>query len=109
MSSKLTRLKSLGMTSKEVSHVFLLRAWKIVWKGLLWGNAVGLGLCLIQKYTGIIRLDPASYFVNCVPIALSPLKIIILNVAAAGLIMAIVSISSRFISKVSPDRTMRVE
>lgn len=102
-------LKSLGMTSKEVSHVFLLRAWKIVWKGLLWGNAVGLGLCLIQKYTGIIRLDPASYFVNCVPIALSPLKIIILNVAAAGLIMAIVSISSRFISKVSPDRTMRVE
>ena len=102
-------LKSLGMTSKEVSHVFLLRAWKIVWKGLLWGNAVGLGLCLIQKYTGIIRLDPASYFVNCVPIALLPLKIIILNVAAAGLIMAIVSISSRFISKVSPDRTMRVE
>ncbi len=102
-------LKSLGMTSKEVSHVFLLRAWKIVRKGLLWGNAVGLGLCLIQKFTGVVRLDPANYFVNCVPIAISPLKIIILDVVAAGLIMAIVSISSRFISKVSPDRTMRVE
>lgn len=102
-------LKSLGMTSREVSHVFLLRAWRIVGKGLLWGNIAGLGLCLIQKFTGIIKLDPANYFVDRVPIAISPLKIVVLDVAAACLIMAIVSISSRFISRISPDRTMRVE
>lgn len=102
-------LKSLGMTSREVSHVFLLRAWRIVRKGLLWGNIIGLGLCLIQKFTGIIKLDPVNYFVDRVPIAISPFKIVVLDVAAACLIMAIVSISSRFISRISPDRTMRVE
>ena len=102
-------LKSLGMTSKEVSHVFLLRAGALVGKGMLWGNLLGIGLCLIQKYTRIIKLDPANYFVNAVPIRLSLGEILLLNLVAAILIMAIISLSSRFISRVSPDRTMRVE
>ena len=102
-------LKSLGMTSREVGHVFLLRAGALVGKGMLWGNIVGIGLCLIQKYTRIIKLDPASYFVDAVPIHLSIPKILLLNIIAALLIMAIVTLSTRFISKVSPDKTMRVE
>jgi lipoprotein-releasing system permease protein len=102
-------LKSLGMTSKEVSHVFLLRAGALVGKGMLWGNILGIGLCLIQKYTRIIKLDPANYFVSAVPIRLSLGEILLLNLIAAILIMAIISLSSRFISRVSPDRTMRVE
>lgn len=102
-------LKSLGMTSKEVSRVFLLRAGALVGKGMLWGNILGIGLCLIQKYTRIIKLDPANYFVSAVPIRLSVGEILLLNLVAAILIMAIISLSSRFISRVSPDRTMRVE
>ena len=102
-------LKSLGMTSKEVSHVFLLRAGALVGKGMLWGNILGIGLCLIQKFTRIIKLDPANYFVSAVPIRLSVGEILLLNLVAAILIMAIISLSSRFISRVSPDRTMRVE
>ena len=102
-------LKSLGMTSKEVSHVFLLRAGALVGKGMFWGNLLGIGLCLIQKYTRIIKLDPANYFVSAVPIRLSVGEILLLNLIAAILIMAIISLSSRFISRVSPDRTMRVE
>ena len=102
-------LKALGMTSREVSRVFLLRAGALVGKGMLWGNILGLGLCLIQKYTRIIKLDPANYFVSAVPIRLSLGEILLLNLAAAILIMAIISLSSRFISRISPDRTMRVE
>ena len=102
-------LKSLGMTSREVSRVFLLRAGALVGKGMLWGNIVGIGICLIQKYTRIIKLDPANYFVSAVPIRLSLGDILLLNLAAAILIMAIISLSSRFISRISPDRTMRVE
>ena len=101
--------KALGMTSREVSRVFLLRAGALVGKGMLWGNILGIGLCLIQKYTRIIKLDPANYFVNAVPIRLSFGEILLLNLVAAILIMAIISLSSRFISRISPDRTMRVE
>ena len=102
-------LKALGMTSREVSKVFLLRAGALAGKGMLWGNVVGIGLCLIQQFTHIIKLDPASYFVDSVPIRLSLPQLLLLNLIAAILIMAIVTLSTRFISRVSPDRTMRVE
>lgn len=102
-------LKALGMTSREVTKVFLLRAGALVAKGMLWGNIVGIGLCLIQKYTRIIKLDPANYFVSAVPIRLSVGSILLLDIVAAILMMAIISLSARFISRVSPDRTMRVE
>ena len=102
-------LKSLGMTNRDVSRVFLLRAGALVGKGMLWGNVVGIGFCLLQKYTRLIKLDPASYFVDAVPIHLSIPQLLLLNLLAALLIMAIVTLSTRFISRVSPDRTMRVE
>ena len=102
-------LKSLGMTSREVSHVFMLRAGGIVGKGLLWGNVLGIGICLLQQFTHLMKLDPANYFVSFVPIRLNIVSLVLLNVIAAILILAIVSLSSRFISRVSPDRTMRVE
>lgn len=102
-------LKALGMTSREVTRVFLFRAGALVGKGMLWGNVLGIGLCLIQYWTRIIRLDPANYFVDAVPIRLSLGSILLLDLVAGLLIMALISLSARFISRVSPDRTMRVE
>ena len=102
-------LKALGMTSREVGKVFLLRAGRLVGKGMLWGNIIGIAICLIQKYTRLIKLDPANYFVSAVPIHLSIGQILMLNAAAALLLMLIISLSTRFISRISPDRTMRVE
>ena len=102
-------LKALGMTSREVTKVFLLRAGRLVGKGMLWGNVLGIGLCLIQYWTHIIRLDPANYFVDAVPIRLSLGSLLLLDLVAGLLIMALISLSARFIARVSPDRTMRVE
>jgi lipoprotein-releasing system permease protein len=102
-------LKALGMTSREVGKVFLLRAGALVGKGMLWGNIVGVAVCLVQKYTRLIKLDPANYFVSAVPIDLNVGQLLILNLAAALLMMLLISLSTRFIAKISPDRTMRVE
>ena len=102
-------LKALGMTSREVGKVFLLRAGALVGKGMLWGNIIGIGICLIQRYTHLIKLDPANYFVSFVPIRLHVGQLILLNVAAAVILMLLISLSTRFIARVSPDRTMRVE
>lgn len=102
-------LKSLGMTTREVGKVFLLRSGAIVGKGMLWGNVIGISLCLIQKYAHVVKLDRANYFVDWVPIDLNIVSLLLLNVIAAVLIMLIISVSTIFISKVSPDRTMRME
>ncbi len=102
-------LKALGMTSEQVGKVFLLRAGRIVGKGMFWGNILGFALCLFQKYTGLIKLDRASYFVDRVPVDFPAGQLILLNVAAAVMIMLFVSVSTLFISKVSPDRTLKME
>lgn len=102
-------LKALGMTSREVGKVFLLRAWNLVAKGMLWGNVAGIAVCLVQHYTKLIKLDPGSYFVSSVPIHLSIGQLLLLNLSAAALLMLLISLSTRFISRISPDRTMRVE
>ena len=102
-------LKALGMTGRDIGKVFLLRSLSIVGKGMILGNIFGLGLCLVQKYTEVIRLDPASYFVDCVPIEIDFASILLLDVISLAVIMAIVSLSTLFISRVSPDRTMRME
>lgn len=102
-------LKSLGMRDGALTRVFLLRSARVVGKGLLWGNVVALGLCLIQKYFHILTLDPASYFVKVVPIRLDWGAFLLLNVLSAVVILAIMSLSALFIARVSPAKTMRAE
>lgn len=102
-------LKSMGMTDKSVWRVFFLRSSKIVGKGMIIGNFIGITLCLVQKWFRVITLDPASYFVKYVPIELKLGQIVLLDIIAAALIMALVSISSLFISRISPDKTMKME
>lgn len=102
-------LKSLGMTNRAVSGVFLRKAAALVGKGMLVGNALALALCLIQKYTHLIKLDPANYFVSYVPIDFNWLQIVAVNVISFIVIMLILSLTSIFVSRVSPAVTMKVD
>lgn len=102
-------LKSLGMTTKEVSGVFLRKAASIVGKGMLVGNAFALLLCTVQKYTHLIKLDPANYFVSYVPIDFNWPQIVALNVVSFVVIMLILSLTSIFVSRVNPSVTMKVD
>ncbi len=101
-------LKSLGMRNKGIRHIFLLKAGSIVGKGMLWGNIIGLLLCFLQWKFRIIKLNPINYFVSYVPIKITFVDILLLNLISAIVIMLIISMSTLFISRVSPDKTMRV-
>lgn len=102
-------LKALGMTSREVGEVFLLRAGALVAKGMLWGDVFGIAVCLVQQYTKLVRLDPANYFVSAVPIRLDIGQLLVLNLGAAALLLLLIALSTRFVARISPARTMRVE
>lgn len=102
-------LKSLGMTTREVSGVFLRKSASIVGKGMIVGNAFALLICVIQKYTHLIKLDPANYFVSFVPIDFNWPQIVALNVVSFIVIMLILSLTSIFVSRVSPSVTMKVD
>lgn len=105
--SSIGLLKAMGMTSKGVSRVFRNIALNIVGKGLLIGTVLAVALCAVQKHFKILTLDPENYFVKYVPIEFNFWYILLANIVALAAIMLILSLTSRFVAKVSPDKTMR--
>jgi len=102
-------LKSMGATNWSVRKIFLYHSAFLIGKGLLWGNVIGLSLCAIQYFTGIIPLDPQSYYVATVPVSFNWLYILLLNIGtlAASLLMMIGP--SYLITKINPAKIIRYE
>ena len=78
-------------------------------RGLLLGNLIGIGLALLQKYLGIVHLDPATYYVDVVPITLSWPLILLLNVATLIITVLVLIIPTFLVSRIEPARVMRFE
>ncbi len=102
-------LKSMGMTDGGVSAVFLKMSSVLVLKGMVLGNLIALGLCAVQSLTHVIRLNPDNYFVSYVPVAADVPSVLAADLAAYVLIMALLLIPCRFISRVDPAQTVKAE
>ena len=105
--STIGTLKSMGMTDREISSVFLRVSSDLVLKGMLIGNALALLFCLVQGTTHLLKLDPANYFVSFVPVSVNLPLILVADVVAYGAIMLLLLIPCLFISKVDPAKTVR--
>ncbi len=102
-------LKALGYSDWGVRKVFLHVAFFLIVKGMVWGNVIGLSLCAIQQYFGVITLDPQSYYLTHVPIVLNPLYIILLNIGTVFLALLVLLGPSYVITKVSPAKSIRFD
>ncbi len=102
-------LKALGARNKIVRHTFLWFAVFIIGKGLLIGNIIGLGLILLQKYTGLIHLDPATYYVSTVPVEVNIPIILLINIATLLVSVFVLIAPSYLISHIHPAKSMRYE
>ena len=78
-------------------------------RGLLIGNILGVGLTLLQKYTGLVHLDPATYYVDVVPMQISWPLILLLNVATLIITVLVLILPSFLVSRIEPARVMRFE
>ena len=101
-------LKSLGMRTSNICRIFIYRGGAIVLKGMLWGNVVTVALLAVQAWLKPFRLNPVNYFVDFVPVNLNLLHILLVDVVAFVLMLLIMTVPSLFISRVSPDRTIKV-
>ena len=101
-------LKSLGMTDRAISKVFLSSSAVLTAKGMAIGNALALLFCLIQGTTHFIPLNPENYFVSYVPVSVDFPMILLADAASFVVIMVLLLIPCLFISKVDPADTVRV-
>lgn len=102
-------LKALGSSNLSVRKVFLYNAGYLILRGLFWGNLIGLSLLMFQKMTGIITLDPETYYVNEVPIYLDFNYILLLNIGTLLLCLLMLIVPSIVISKISPVKSIKFE
>ena len=102
-------LKALGARNKTIRHTFLWFAVFIIGKGLLLGNLIGIGLIALQHYTGLVKLDPATYYVSTVPVEFNLPLIVILNIATLLICVFVLIGPSYLISHIHPAKSMRYE
>ena len=102
-------IKALGSSNKSIRKIFIYNAMYLVGIGLFWGNIIGIGLLLIQKYFKLIKLDPTIYYVNEAPVYLAIDYILLLNVGTLIVCFSMLLIPSYIISKITPVRAIRFE
>lgn len=100
-------LKALGGNNWSIRKIFLYNALYLIGKGLLWGNLIGIGILLIQKHFGIVKLNPENYYVNQAPVDIGIANILLLNLLTVVICFLILLIPSVIITKISPIKAIR--
>jgi lipoprotein-releasing system permease protein len=102
-------LKSMGATNWSIRKIFLYHSLFLIGKGMFWGNIIGLSLCALQYFTGIVPLDPEAYYVSTVPICFNWLYIVLLNVGTLLASILMMVGPSYLITKIDPAKIIRYE
>lgn len=102
-------LKSVGMTDRSISRVFLKVSARLVALGMLAGNAAALLFCAFQAATHLIKLSPENYFVSFVPVSVNLPLVLAADAIAFVVIMLLVLIPTAFISRMDPALTAKAE
>jgi len=102
-------LKALGARNSLIRRTFLWLAVFIIGRGLLLGNIIGIGIVLLQQVSGIVKLDPQTYYVSEAPMELDILLIALLNIATLIITILVLIGPSYLVSRIHPARSMRYE
>lgn len=108
-SNMIGMLKSMGATNKQIQRIFVVMAARLIGFGLMIGNLVGLTIAITQYWWGWIKLNQEAYFLSEVPIFITPLDILWINAGAFVLCLFIMLLPARFVSRISPIKTIRFQ
>ena len=102
-------LKSLGSSDSSIRKIFIYNAMYLIGIGLFWGNLIGIGLLLAQKYLKLFPLNPDTYYVTEAPVYLDLGYILLLNAGTFIICLLMLLIPSYIITKISPVKAIRFE
>lgn len=100
-------LKAMGMSNGGMMKIFLYNAIYLVGIGLLLGNILGLGLCFLQDYTHVFKLEQTNYYLDHVPIEVHFKDVLLLNLATVVTCTVVLIIPSMLVSRISPLKAIR--
>ena len=102
-------LKAIGSRNSQIRKTFLWFATFIIGRGLVIGNIIGIGLMILQKTTGLIRLDASIYYVDIVPVEINIPAIAAINILTLALCLLALIAPSFLVSHIHPAQSMKYE
>ncbi len=102
-------LSAMGARSWSIRKVFLYFCVMLLFRALLWGNLIGIGICLFQHYTHFFKLDVSSYYIEYVPVNLSIVHLLLINAGTILVTLLMLVLPSYFVTKISPEKIIRFE
>jgi len=102
-------VKALGMSNANVRRIFLYISMKLIGKGMLWGNIIGIGLCFLQYYFGIAKLDSETYYVDHVAIEINWYYFFLLNLGTFITCALMLFLPTLIITKLTPIKTLKFD
>ena len=98
----------MGASVRSLQQLFLIQGGYLIGVGLFWGNFIGLGLLFIQKQTGVISLDPATYYVSQVPVYMDVTTVMWLNGLTLLICLALLVLPSLIIARIAPTQALKI-
>ncbi|NND95538.1 MAG: ABC transporter permease [Flavobacteriales bacterium] len=102
-------LKALGSENWSVRKIFIRHAGKLILKGLIWGNLVGIGLAMVQKHFQLFKLSAETYYLNRVPILLDWMDLILIDIGTLSICLIAMLVPSYFITRITPVKAIRFD
>jgi lipoprotein-releasing system permease protein len=102
-------LKAFGMRDRLVVFIFIRHAARIIGRGMLYGNVLGFGLCLLQKYTGLVSLDPETYYVDAVPVKFDLPYLFQIEAITFLVCVFMMLLPALYVAKITPVKAIRFD
>ncbi len=100
-------LKALGLANANVRSIFFQVSLQLLMKGLLIGNLIGIGFCLLQLNYQLISLNPDTYYLDAVPINLSLIHILLINIGTIVTCILMMFLPTLILNKITPIKAIR--
>lgn len=102
-------LKVIGANNKTIRNIFIYQSFFLILKGLVIGNIIAVVICYLEDKYHLIKLDQTSYFINYVPVNLTPAILVLTNVVSFVLIISAMILPTLLITKIDPVKTLRYD
>lgn len=101
--------KALGMPVEKIGAVFWYYAGWIAVVGVGVGLILGLGLCFLQQYTGLIKMDEATYYVATVPVSIDAFQVSAVVLGSLLICLFAIRLPLFYVQRVTPISAIRFE
>jgi lipoprotein-releasing system permease protein len=100
-------LKSMGMRNGAVMKIFLIQAGRLITKGMLWGNILGIAIAVVQYKFHLVKLDQSTYYMPFVPIKFEWFYLALLNAGTFSACILFMLLPALIVTKTTPIKAIK--